>query len=276
MSSNCRGSQSATGNPRADRIRAQSHSFSMEWLRSSFMFPTSPMGSLRICVVGVAPCGRHHWPSTFNKAVFSCAPAMEIRKSSSSREAAPAKAGGATVPRRMAATSCSSNGVASILPTSPGAVPSGRSCSAPTQSRPICVSSSKASVDRAPKRLAARARMSWLSGRRLSNQARTASPRCGEAPGVNGRESDSGRPCGAAFQFGSYSRTSRPFVPSRQVPTNSPFIHNPKLRRRDALLLAVTTAASPRRDWFQKTGAAFPVAPSPLRGCPAGAATVRR
>ena len=33
---------------------------SIEWLRSSFMLPTRPIGSLRMWVVGVAPCGRHH------------------------------------------------------------------------------------------------------------------------------------------------------------------------------------------------------------------------
>lgn len=73
----------------------------------------------------------------------------------------------------------------------------GRIRSAPTQSRPIWAIRSKAPVDAAPKRRAARARMASLSGNRWSKYARTMSPRCRVAPEVKGSESDRGRPCGA-------------------------------------------------------------------------------
>ena len=43
-----------------------------------------PSGNFRIGIVGVAPSGRHHCPSCIRSAVFSCAPASEMRSASSS------------------------------------------------------------------------------------------------------------------------------------------------------------------------------------------------
>jgi len=46
------------------------------------VLPTNSSGSFRILLVGVAPTGRIHWPSNCSRAIFSCAPASEMRKSS--------------------------------------------------------------------------------------------------------------------------------------------------------------------------------------------------
>ena len=51
----------AISNPSADMIRAHSHC-SRPNRSCPRMLPTSPSGSLRIWVVGVAPCGRYHLP----------------------------------------------------------------------------------------------------------------------------------------------------------------------------------------------------------------------
>lgn len=42
-----------------------------------------PISGLRICVVAVVPCGICHWPRQWSRAVFSCAPANEMRNASS-------------------------------------------------------------------------------------------------------------------------------------------------------------------------------------------------
>ena len=52
-------SQLATGMPNAATMRAHSHSFSTEVRMSAWRLPTSPSGSLKMCVVGVEPMGRH-------------------------------------------------------------------------------------------------------------------------------------------------------------------------------------------------------------------------
>ena len=82
-------SQPATGSPNALANCAHSHSFSTEVDMSACRLPTRPIGSLKICVVGVAPCGLHHRPWCQVSAVFSCAPASEIRKLSSSLSLSP-------------------------------------------------------------------------------------------------------------------------------------------------------------------------------------------
>ncbi|MCY1225606.1 hypothetical protein D9M72_378050 [compost metagenome] len=193
------------------------------------MLPTNPIGSLKMWVVGVAPCGRHHWPSFSRRAVFSWAPAIEIRKSSSS-SGTPPGGGGATVARRICATSRSLRGCASTRWTPAGTVSSGRICRAPTQSRPICASKSKASVVLAWNRRAIRCRMVRLSGSRLSKYDRTFSPRRGAFPGVNGNDNDRGRPCAEEAQSGEYTRVSPWRGFTCQVPTWVPFIHRPRAR----------------------------------------------
>jgi hypothetical protein len=65
-----------------------------------------PIGNLKIWVVGVVPSGRHQFPWCQRRAVFSCAPAMAIRKLSS----VSVKAGAVSVPARCSATCSSESG----------------------------------------------------------------------------------------------------------------------------------------------------------------------
>jgi len=180
-------SPSATGTPYAARIRAQSHSFSTLVVRSMPEGGT-PRGSLKMWVVGVAPVGRIHRPPDHRKAVFSCAPAIEMRKSSSS----PCRP--STVTRSSACSTCTSvSGTPSIRSKPSGNSPSGRMARAPTQSRPISASRSWALVERAWKRACSRSRMRRLSGSRFSKKLRTTSPLYAAA-GRSGIDSETGRP----------------------------------------------------------------------------------
>ncbi|STR26129.1 Uncharacterised protein [Janthinobacterium lividum] len=54
--------QEAVGSPKACMICEHSHSFSTEVRMSACILPTSPIGNLKICVVGVLPVGLCHWP----------------------------------------------------------------------------------------------------------------------------------------------------------------------------------------------------------------------
>jgi hypothetical protein len=156
-----------TGTPYACRMFRQSHSFSTEVVKSALRWPTRPSGSFRMCVVGVEPCGRTHWPSCHSRAVFSWAPAREMRSSSSGAVCA-ANRPGSTVCCSSFSTSASLIGSPSMRSTCAGPSSSPSSWMAPTQSRPMACSRSKGCVVRVLKRLAMRSRIGRLSGSRLS------------------------------------------------------------------------------------------------------------
>ena len=82
-----------TGTPYSCRMFRHSHSFSTEVVKSALRWPTRPSGNFRMCVVGVAPMGCSHCPSCHRSAVFSWAPASEMRSSSSGVERPPAPPG---------------------------------------------------------------------------------------------------------------------------------------------------------------------------------------
>ena len=82
-----------TGTPYSCRMFRHSHSFSTEVVKSALRWPTRPSGNFRMCVVGVSPMGRSHCPSCHRSAVFSWAPASEMRSSSSGVERPPAPPG---------------------------------------------------------------------------------------------------------------------------------------------------------------------------------------
>ncbi len=87
-----------------------------------------------MCVVGVVPSGTHHWSLCRRRAVFSWAPASDIRKSSSSC----APIDGERTCARMVATFASLTGCPRSSRTSGRSESAGSSWTAPTQSRPTC------------------------------------------------------------------------------------------------------------------------------------------
>mmetsp|Transcript_59150 Transcript_59150/g.139321 ORF Transcript_59150/g.139321 Transcript_59150/m.139321 type:complete len:259 (+) Transcript_59150:6210-6986(+) len=158
-----------TGRPYRPSRRRQSHSLSTEVLKLICRDcpPIRPSGSLNRWVVGVAPSGRHQWPSCQSRAVLSCAPAMEIRNSASSSAVAAMPPVGVTARSSACSISASSSGSASMRFTSGAAASTGSSCSAPTQSRPTSASRLKGAVSASRKREAMRRRMGSWSGSRL-------------------------------------------------------------------------------------------------------------
>lgn len=146
VSPNCSISHFATLMPRASIMREHSHSFSTEPLISMLIPPIFPRGSLRMCVVGVDRSGTFHRPSWWRSAVFSWAPAREIRKESSTLSLPAPRA---VTPLRIASISASSTSRPSMLLIFEGAESSGKSWRAPTQSRPTSERRSKADKDEA-------------------------------------------------------------------------------------------------------------------------------
>ena len=157
----------AVGRPNALKIRRHNHSLSTEVVKSAWRPPMRPRGSLKMWVVGVAPRGFIHWSFHRRKASFSWAPAKEIRKSSSGSIELP-KRPGATVSSRWRSMAASSSTTPSTRSTPAGTSPSGSNCSAPTQSRPMAASRSKAFSEPVLKRAATRRRIASLSGNRPS------------------------------------------------------------------------------------------------------------
>ncbi|KGW36671.1 hypothetical protein Y047_5125 [Burkholderia pseudomallei MSHR3016] len=137
-------SQRATGNPYAATIRAHSHSFSTDVRMSARRLPTSPSGSFRMCVVGVLPSGSSQRPRWRSSAVFSCAPAIDRRRSSSG--ACRPACGADVTSRSRRAMSASASAWPRMRSMSSGASSGGSICSAPTQSRPSVASSANADV----------------------------------------------------------------------------------------------------------------------------------
>ena len=72
----------ATGMPSMEMSRMQRCSFSTESDRSTPL-ASRPICGLRIWVVAVVPCGMRHSLFQYRRAVFSCAPASEMRNPSS-------------------------------------------------------------------------------------------------------------------------------------------------------------------------------------------------
>ena len=148
------------------------------------------MGSFRMWVVGVAPVGRCQDPSCQSRAVFSCAPAMLIRKCSA-----------ATGSRAFSLDSelASSSATCRVLSRTPvigngfpGLASSGSNCRAPTQSRPIACSRSNGLVLSVRNRRWILSRIARLSGSRLSKNDSTPS-RKGSLEGLRGNEREIGR-----------------------------------------------------------------------------------
>ena len=150
-----------------------------------------PIGSLRMWVVGVAPVGRYHRFRCHSKAVFSCAPASEIRNESGSCW----PMAGAVAPAKISATPAGVSGSPVISRTDGAGSSSLRSCKAPMQSRPISSSRSNAPVDAVWNRRWILSRICRLSGSRLSKYASTFS-RYGSREGRRGKESEIGRRAG--------------------------------------------------------------------------------
>ena len=161
-------SVSAVGSPNSFMSRAQSHSFSTESEKSPRKFPITPSGNLRMWVVGVAFFGRYQIPPIDKRAVFSCAPAIEIRKSSSASSVRGPRGGGALTARSACSTSVVERGSASMWFHPTGSRLRGKSCTAPTQSRPMASRRSNVPDDRSANRSRIRLRMSGLSGSKLS------------------------------------------------------------------------------------------------------------
>src|SRR5438105_4730486 len=185
-----------------------------------------------MCVVGVAPRGRAHRPSCRSSAVFSCAPAIEIRNSSSA--CCPNTRAPDTALSIALSTAASSNGTLSMRSKPSGFWSSGRSWTAPTQSRPRAASRSNVSALSRENFSAMRLRMASLSGKRLSKKFRTTSPRCGTLSGVNGSDSESRRPAEERRQASAYSNRCSPPT-TDQVPTCSPFVHTASMLSRGLL-----------------------------------------
>ena len=225
-------SQCATGMPNAATMRAHSHSFSTEVRMSAWPLPTSPSGSLKMCVVGVEPMGRHQRPLCLRNAVFSCAPAMEMRKSS----CVAAGRSGRSDAGQLARDGRRRQRVRVDLADVGGCSSGGSNCTAPTQSRPMAASRSNAPRDAAWKRSCRRRRIGSLSGSRLSKYASTAAPLCS----ARRRASAATTATSGRASVGRHARPRRtansmaPREGRRHSPTRTPFAHTASARSRGA------------------------------------------